>query len=100
MPQDRQQLGAPAPVPAMRARRVLRPVAEQARIGPFPRPGPPHRPVLREGRGLDLVLRRRGLPGAQLTGVSTASTTTRCDAAPEGPLRRAVTTTRCDAALR
>ena len=55
-------LGASAAVPDLRARRLLRLVEEQARARPLPRDEAPDRPVLRAGRGLALVLRRRGVP--------------------------------------
>src|SRR3954449_3415740 len=68
VPADRVSLGPPAAVPDLRARRLLRPVPGQARP-PALGPGrPSHHPVVPAGRGLAVVLRRRG------TGVSTQAT--------------------------
>src|SRR5919198_3174166 len=55
--EDGRRVGAPAPVPQLRARRLLRQLEEQARDEALPLFGPSHRPVLRAGRGLELVLR-------------------------------------------
>ena len=52
-------VGAPSTMPAMRSRGLLRQLAEPSRHRAFPRDTTPHRPVLRAGRGLVLVLRRR-----------------------------------------
>src|SRR3954454_617629 len=68
VPADRVALGPPAAVPELRARRLLRPVPGQARP-PARRPGrPPDHPVVPAGRGLAVVLRRRG------TGVTSQAT--------------------------
>src|SRR3954465_334734 len=68
VPADRVPLGPSATVPDLRARRLLRPVPRQARP-PARRPGgPSDHPVVRAGRGLAVVLRRRG------TGVTTQAT--------------------------
>src|SRR5688500_18432140 len=68
VPSDRVLLGTSAAVPDLRARRLLRPVPGQARP-PARRPGrPSDHPVVPAGRGLALVLRRRG------TGVTTQAT--------------------------
>src|SRR3954449_3592896 len=68
VPADRVPLGPSAAVPDLRARRLLRPVPGQARP-PALGPGrPSHHPVVPAGRGLAVVLRRRG------TGVSTQAT--------------------------
>src|SRR3954462_12924581 len=68
VPADRVPLGPSATVPDLRARRLLRPVPRQARP-PARRPGrPSDHPVVPAGRGLAVVLRRRG------TGVTTRAT--------------------------
>src|SRR4051812_15831723 len=59
MPEDRQRVGAPAAVPRVRPRRLLRPVAVPPRACALPRDGAPHHRRLRSARGLGLVLRRR-----------------------------------------
>src|SRR5690349_1168900 len=68
VPADRVTLGPSAAVPDLRARRLLRPVPGQARP-PTRRPGrSSDHPVVPAGRGLAVVLRRRG------TGVTTRVT--------------------------
>src|SRR4051794_36034559 len=68
VPADRVPLGPSAAVPDLRARRLLRPVPGQARP-PARRPGrPSDHPVVPAGRGLAVVLRRRG------AGVTTRAT--------------------------
>src|SRR3954470_1063489 len=68
MSADRVPLGPSAAVPDLRARGLLRPVPGQARP-PARRPGrPSDHPVVPAGRGLAVVLRRRG------TGVTTQGT--------------------------
>src|SRR3954452_20103388 len=60
VPADRVPLGPSAAVPHLRARGLLRPVPGQARP-PARRPGrPSDHPVVPAGRGLAVVLRRRG----------------------------------------
>src|SRR3954469_25952853 len=60
VPADRVPLGPSATVPDLRARRLWRPPPRQARP-PARRPGrPSDHPVVRAGRGLAVVLRRRG----------------------------------------
>ena len=66
---DGTTLGAPAPLPRVRARRLLRLVRGQARDSPLPRDAAPGDALDRTGRGLALVLRRRG---RRLTGRSRA----------------------------
>src|SRR3954470_13107870 len=69
VPADRVSLGPSAAVSDLRARRLLRPVPGQARP-PARRPGrPSDHPVVRAGRGLAVVLRRRG------AGVTSQATT-------------------------
>ena len=53
------QLGAPADVPDLRPRRLLRQLDRQARHRPPPGHRAPDHPLGRAGRGLELVLRRR-----------------------------------------
>src|SRR3954470_5671762 len=68
VPADRVPLGPSAAVPDLGARRLLRPVPGQTRPAAR-RPGrPSDHPVVPAGRGLALVLRRRG------TGVTTQAT--------------------------
>src|SRR3954468_24529466 len=68
VPAARVALGPSAVVPDLRARRLLRPVPGQA-CPPARRPGrPSDHPVVRAGRGLAVVLRRRG------TGVTAQAT--------------------------
>ena len=60
LPAHRRPLGAPAHVHAMRPRRLLRQLTEPPRHRPLARaPRPPADPLLRTGRGLVVVLRRR-----------------------------------------
>src|SRR3954453_14295246 len=64
VPAHRFSLGPSAAVPDLRARRLLRPVPGQARP-PARRAGrPSDHPVVRAGRGLAVVLRRRGTGGS------------------------------------
>ena len=60
VPARRHDLGAPADVPRLRARRLLRLLGEQARDGALPRDRAPGDAQHRAGRGVALVLRRRG----------------------------------------
>ena len=60
MPRERRHLGAPADVPELRADRVLRQLAQPARIAPRARDRARDRSLGRAGGGLELVLRRRG----------------------------------------
>ena len=60
LPRDGWPLAAPADVPRVRPRRLLRLVAQQARDRPLQEHRPPARLVVRAGRELALVLRRRG----------------------------------------
>src|SRR3954454_186265 len=68
VPADRVSLGPPAAVPDLRARRLLRPVPGQARPPARGPRRPSDHPVVPAGRGLAVVLRRRG------TGVTTQAT--------------------------
>src|SRR3954453_21469275 len=68
VPAHRFSLGPSAAVPDLRARRLLRPVPGQARPPARRRGRTSDHPVVRAGRGLAVVLRRRG------TGVSTRAT--------------------------
>ena len=61
VPAARHTVGAPAVVPDLRAGRVLRLLTDEARPGSCPRRRTSDRPLLRTGRGLALVLLRRGL---------------------------------------
>src|SRR6202030_1919181 len=61
MPEDAHSLGAPAPVPDLRTRRLLRRLAQPARHQTFPRHRPSHHRGLRSAGRLGLVLRRRSL---------------------------------------
>src|SRR5580693_6180029 len=61
MPHAGVRVGAPAPVPDLRARGLLRLFAAPSRAGPRLRGRSPDRPVVRAGRGLALVLCRRNL---------------------------------------
>src|SRR6185437_10463056 len=61
MPDPGVRVGAPAPVPDLRARGLLRLFAAPARPGPRLRGRAPDRPVVRAGRGLAVVLCRRNL---------------------------------------
>src|SRR6266487_1386229 len=56
VPENRRPLGPPARMPVMRARGLLRLLAEPARDRALPRDHPPDRPLLRARRGLALVL--------------------------------------------
>ena len=67
LPAHRRHLGAPAPVPHVRSRRLLRPVEEHARDQALPRRAPPADPVVRTRRELAVVLRRRGDDGTRLS---------------------------------
>src|SRR5258706_5586788 len=60
LPEDRRRLGALASLSHVRARRLLRRLEEQARDDAFSEGQAPHRPVVRAGRNLALVLHRRG----------------------------------------
>ena len=60
VPEDRRPLGAPAHVHDLREDRLLRLVAEPPRARGTRRGRAPDRPLGRAGRGLELVLRRRG----------------------------------------
>ena len=73
LPAHRRHLGAPPVVPHVRPRRVLRPVEEPARDQALPRRAPPADPVVPAGRGLAVVLRRRGHDGAGLSGIQLAA---------------------------
>src|SRR5258708_440522 len=78
MPEDGRALGAPALVPDLRPRRLLRRLAEQARHQAFPCDQAPDHEELRAGRGLGVVLRRRnhvraGAPA--LTGMNAETAT-------------------------
>src|SRR5262245_5480724 len=64
MPRRRQRLGPPAPVPVVRPRRLLRRESEPARHEALQEGAPSGHSQLRAGRGLGLVLRRRGRDGA------------------------------------
>src|SRR4051794_30813686 len=55
-----QLLGPLAHVPELRADRLLRQLAQPARVAPRARIGTRDRALRRAGRGLELVLRRRG----------------------------------------
>src|SRR4051812_45425225 len=59
VPEDRRHLGAPPPLPGMWTRRLLRRLAQQARDKTFPRDETSDQPLVRAGRGLGLLLRRR-----------------------------------------
>src|SRR4051794_17931856 len=58
-------MGAPAPLPDLRPRRLLRLLAEPARPGPLRGHRPPGRRLRRAARALGLVLRRFGPPAAR-----------------------------------
>jgi hypothetical protein len=60
LPRDRRAVDAPAAVPHLRSRRLLRLLAEQARQQACGRDRPPDRALVRAGGGLVLVLPRRG----------------------------------------
>ena len=60
VPEDRLALGAPAALPDVRPRRLLRQLAEPPRHQALPRDRPSDHRGLRPARGLGLVLRRRG----------------------------------------
>src|SRR4051794_36213995 len=61
VPSDRLAVGPSAPLPDLRARRLLRLLAEPPRASPRPHGRAPDRPVLRARRGLALVLLRPDL---------------------------------------
>src|SRR4051794_31153732 len=61
VPASGHALGTPAAVPHLRACRLLRLVADEARAAARPYDRTSHRPVVRARRGLALVLRRRNL---------------------------------------
>src|SRR5262245_17537939 len=67
VPQDGRHLGAPAPVPHLRARRLLRRLEKQARHEALPRHAAPDHHVDRARRRLELVLRRPRRHGARVT---------------------------------
>ena len=60
LPSDRRGLGPPPPLHVVRARRLLRQLAEQTCHPAFPPDRAPHRPVARARRRLGLVLSGRG----------------------------------------
>ena len=60
VPRDGSALAPPAPLPRVRARRLLRLVAEHARDEALPRHRASPRPLVRARRGVVVVLRRRG----------------------------------------
>src|SRR5262245_48819976 len=59
VPRDWEPLGASAALPDLRARRMLRLLAQPARDRPLQGDRPSGHPVLRAWRGLAVVLRRR-----------------------------------------
>src|SRR5262245_38618598 len=60
VPAYRRHLGASAHVHELRQDRLLRLLTQPPRDGPRPRVGPSDHPLGGAGRGLELVLRRRG----------------------------------------
>src|SRR5690242_18316577 len=60
MPEDGRQLGAPAPMPHLRPRGLLRFIEKQARHQAFSLVQAPDYQIVRAGRRLGLVLYRRG----------------------------------------
>jgi hypothetical protein len=62
MPADEQPVGASAPLPNMRSRRLLRRLTQQARHETFSCHAAPDNEELRGRRELAVVLRRRGVP--------------------------------------
>src|SRR5580698_11598607 len=66
VPQNGRDLAAPAHVPGMRPRRLLRLIEESPRPCAFPRHAAPAHSVRRKGRRLALVLYRRYVSLSQL----------------------------------
>ena len=62
MPETGRPVGAPAHVPHLRQRRLLRQLEEQPRQRAFPRHAPPGDALARAGRELEVVLRGQDLP--------------------------------------
>ena len=83
VPEDRRPLGAPAHVRDLREDRLLRLVAEPARVPARARGRAPDRPLRRARRGLELVLRRRGRVRGRRDGAAAAASAT-----PSGSRRR------------
>jgi hypothetical protein len=91
IPQVGRLVGAPAALPHLRPRWLLRRFAQQARNAAFPRDRPFHHAELRTGRRLGLVLCRRGHDRAGSSGETSARVTgARRYARPPGCLPEAV----------
>src|SRR5258708_32707713 len=80
MSRDRRPLGAPSDVHDVREDRLLRLVAEQARLEARARRQPPHPPLSRAGRGLELVRDRRSDVRRPSLGTFSSLSDTVCDA--------------------
>src|SRR6266853_4899261 len=81
MPRDGRHLGASAPVPRVRTRRLLRRFEEQARKQAFQKDRASDHDLPRAGRELELVLCRRARHGARMSGESGGG-----EAAPSNPI--------------
>src|SRR5215471_12930063 len=66
-------LGSSAPLPDLRARRLLRRFQEQARDQAFPRDEAPDHELARARRRLELVLRRRDRDAVEMSGPAALS---------------------------